>query len=926
MHDAPNPPADGAPAVDLPTAYQAGDHEPGIYRRWEEAGCFAAGAGAQPGRPTYTVMIPPPNVTGMLHMGHALNNTLQDCLVRWKRMQGFDTLWQPGTDHAGIATQSVVAKHLDQQGGPSREELGREAFLAKVWEWKERYGGGIVDQLRTLGSSCDWSRERFTMDAGLSAAVNETFVRLYEAGLIYRGTRMVNWSPQLRTALANDEVEMREVDGRMWRLRYPLVDGEGHITVETTRPETFFGDTAVAVHPEDPRYQDLIGRRVRLPIVGREIPIIADPYANPEKGSGAVKITPAHDPNDYEVGLRHDLPLVRCIGFDGHMTAEAAHFAGSERFACRARLLEELEASGVLVGSTAITHTVGHCYRSHVPVEPMVTEQWFVRMRPLAERALAETKAGRVSFFPGRWTKVYGRWLEEVQDWCISRQIWWGHRIPAWTCQACGELIVARSAPTACLRCQSHDLVQDDDVLDTWFSSALWPFSTLGWPEQTPELARYYPTSTLVTDRGIIYFWVARMVMMGLFNLDQRPFDDVYIHGTVLDERGTKMSKSLGNGIDPLIMIRGGSQDYLGTCYQCPGYGADAVRSTLLDMTTEGQDLKLAPSRFEAGRNFANKIYNAGRFLLMNLSARPRSGPVAAEQLVATRLDFEERWLLDRLQSAIDACQQALTHYRFSDYMNAAYRFLRDDLCDWYLEWAKCRYRSDDAAAIDAADQVLIHCFDQVLRLLHPAMPFLTELLWQQLQPLIGGQAWAAGHFLMLTPWPEADDRLRHSTAAAQMALHQQIVSAIRQVRNEIGLGDGVQVQAVISIPAEAPEAAGLAEALPFVEDRARARVRLADPGQAPRPGITTVVGCCTVQVEIDDQPAEIISAYKTRLAKQLMARQQAAAGKRGRLANPGYCAKAPPDKVQETRDLLAQDEAEIAQLQAVLDQLGGAC
>ena len=695
-------------------------------------------------------------------MGHALNNTLQDTLIRWKRMQGYDTLWQPGTDHAGIATQSVVAKQLDKDGGPSKEELGRDKFLEKVWSWKEEYGGSIINQLRKLGSSCDWSRERFTMDDGLSQAVRENFVKLYKAGLLYRGKRMVNWSPALQTALANDEVETEDVAGHMWKLRYPLSDGSGHIDVETTRPETFFGDTGVAVNGDDERYKAMIGKTITLPIVGREIPIVADEHADPTKGTGAVKITPAHDPNDYEVGQRANLPMIQVMNFDGTMNEECAHFAGMDRFDCRKQLLAELKESGVLQGERAITHAVGHCYRSHVPIEPMVTEQWFVKMGPLAERALTETREGRVNFHPSRWAKVYSHWLENVQDWCISRQIWWGHRIPAWYDQDSGEVIVSADDPTKDPANAGRNLVQDSDVLDTWFSSALWPFSTLGWPDASdPAFETYFPTNTLVTDRGIIYMWVARMVMCSLFHLDVRPFDDVYIHGTVLDENGTKMSKSLGNGIDPLIMILGGTQNYLGNDYECAGYGADAVRYTLLDMTTEGQDLKLSPARFEGGRNFVNKVFNAGRFLLMNLSQRPLAQLPTSTELSALNLGFEERWLLDRLQDAIAKCQSSLDAFRFSDYVTAAYRFFRDDLCDWYLEWAKHQFKAGGEAA-DISAKVLAYAFDQILRLLHPGMPFVSEYLWQQLQGVVGGSAWN-GEYLMTSPWPETDAALQDS-------------------------------------------------------------------------------------------------------------------------------------------------------------------
>ncbi|MDA3960859.1 MAG: valine--tRNA ligase [Planctomycetota bacterium] len=914
--------------IELPKAYVATEHEGEVYQRWEQAGCFAAGAGHRDGKPSYTIMIPPPNVTGVLHMGHALNNTLQDTLIRWKRMQGCDVLWQPGTDHAGIATQSVVTKKLLEQG-IRKEDISREQFLEHVWTHKAESGGTIFRQLRKLGSSCDWSRERFTMDEGLSKAVRENFVRLYQAGLIYQGTRMVNWDPVLQTALSDDEVEMHEQDGFMWKLRYQLAEGDGHIDVETTRPETFFGDSAVAVNPEDPRYQKLIGQQVLLPITGRAIPIIGDEHADPSKGTGAVKITPFHDPNDYEVGLRHELALVQCIGFDGVMNEQAAHFAGMDRYECRDALLTEFENGGVLQGATPIKHAVGHGDRSHVAIEPMVTKQWFVSMKPLAERALAETAEGRVTFHPSRWTKVYSRWLEDVRDWCISRQIWWGHRIPAWHCADCDHITVSMDDATVCAGCGSSAISQDGDVLDTWFSSALWPFSTLGWPEQDPALARYYPTSTLITDRGIIYFWVARMVMMGLFNMDSRPFDDVYIHGTVLDETGAKMSKSLRNGIDPLVMIEGGSMEFCPggwrtpkddkriQSFDSPGYGADAVRYTLLDMTTEGQDLKLSPTRFEAGRNFANKVFNAGRFLLMNLAERPLAAPVSAADLAGAQLGFEERWILDRLQSAITECTTALERFRYSDYANGAYRFFRDDLCDWYLEWAKHQFKAGGAAA-DASALVLSYCFDQVLRLLHPGMPFLTEYLWQQLQTTVGGTPWAEGQYLMLASWPEVSPALQTAGAAEHMDTLQQVVAGIRLVRNELNIADKTRLSAVLERPAEAERVASFETALPFLCDRANCDLTI-DALPDNEPGVARPVGDLSVFLPFSGDMREQLAGYVTKLEKELAAKEKSTAGKRGRLSNDKYVNGAPADKVQETRDMLAAEEAEIAKIKQTL-------
>ncbi len=945
--------------LELPKSYDASVVEADVYQRWEMAGCFKAGAGKRAGKPTYAIAIPPPNVTGVLHMGHALNNTLQDTLVRWRRMQGFDTLWQPGTDHAGIATESVVAKQIqDNQAfvdelktaginaeqtpdtticktntGFDRDRFGRTAFLKAIWYWKNKSGGSIVHQLRKLGSSCDWSRERFTMDDGLSKAVRTMFVKMHDAGLIYRGTRMVNWCPVQRTALSDDEVDYIEKNGHLWKLKYQLTQpqpasgnpeiddatgGGQYIIVETTRPETFFGDTAVAVNPADPRYAHLIGKMVRLPLIGRDIPIVGDEHADPTKGSGAVKITPAHDPNDYEVGQRHKLPLIRCIGFDGTMTTEAAHFSSMDRFVCRKALLKEFEASGVLMGATEIRHAVGHSYRSNAPIEPMVTEQWFVKMAPLAERAVKETRESRLHFHPERWTKVYEQWLDNVRDWCVSRQIWWGHRIPAWHCDACHQPTVAIETPKACQHCGATTLVQDPDVLDTWFSSALWPYSTLGWPDWETAAKHYFPTSTLVTDRGIIFFWVARMVMTSLFVNDVRPFDDVYIHGTVLDERGVKMSKSLGNGIDPIVMITGGSQNYLGKDYQCPGYGADAVRYTLLDMTTEGQDLKLSPAKFETGRNFANKVWNAGRFVLMNLGERPLASAPTVASLAALPLGFPERWILDRLQRAIDECTAALEAWRFNDYANGGYRFFRDDLCDWYVEWAKRQFKAGGAEANIAA-QVLSYCFDRILHLLQPGMPFITEYLWQLHHTTIGGPSWD-GRFLMTDAWPEAQDTLRTNGAGTRMDELQAIVTAVRNVRNLVSLSDGVALDVTVDVP-DATKAIALGADIDFMSNRANASSFIVAAGAVKPPqSITTVVGALKVYIPLSGLVD--LAKLKDQLVKRAATLEKSIAGKQGKLSNADYVARAPVQQVAETRALLATEIIELANIKDTLTGL----
>lgn len=944
--------------LDLPKSFDAKTIESDVYNRWETNGCFKAGAGAVSGKPTYAIAIPPPNVTGVLHMGHALNNTLQDTLIRARRMQGFDTLWQPGTDHAGIATESVVAKRIQDEQifvdelkaagivpeqapdtvaaktttGLDRDRFGRAAFLKAVWFWKERSGGQIVQQLRTLGASCDWSRERFTMDDGLTRSVRTMFTKLFDAGLIYKGTRMVNWCPVQKTALSDDEVEHVEKNGHLWKIRYDLEDGSGHIVVETTRPETFFGDTAVAVNPNDERYKHLIGRHVRLPIIGRLIPIVGDEHADPTKGSGAVKITPAHDPNDYEVGKRHNLPLIRCIGLDGTMTSEAAHFAGQDRFVCRKALLKEFEAAGILLGSTDIMHSVGHSYRSGAPIEPMVTEQWFVKMDELAKKALTCTPLvngeqdpnAQVSFHPARWAKVYNHWLGNVRDWCISRQIWWGHRIPAWSCADCTKITVAIDTPSACSHCQSKKITQDSDVLDTWFSSALWPYSTLGWPD-APEWSepagarRYFPTNTLVTDRGIIFFWVARMVMTSLFTNNIKPFSDVFIHGTVLDERGDKMSKSKGNGIDPLVMIQGGTQRYLGKEYTCPGYGADAMRYTLLDMTTEGQDLKLSPSKFETGRNFANKVWNAGRFLLMNLSERPLPSLPTVQELAARTLGFPERWILDRLQSAITECDTSLEAFRYNDYANAAYHFFRDDLCDWYLEWAKRQFKAGGDAATDAA-AVLAYCVDAVLRLLHPGMPFITEYLWQQLQTCVGGSEWAKGNFLMLSSWPQANPLLRVADAHHRMTELQLLTSAVRNVRNLVSLSDNVRLAAMIVTP-DTHKANALNTDQDFLIDRANlSQLTIAAGISKPPASVTTVVGALVIHIPLGGHVD--LEKLKDQLSKRAAALEKSIAGKESRLGNADYVARAPVAQVAETKELLTKEQVELKNLRDTITGL----
>ncbi|MBM4044320.1 MAG: valine--tRNA ligase, partial [Planctomycetes bacterium] len=711
----------------LASKYNPHDVEDRLYRFWEEGRFFHSEP--DPSRKPYTIVIPPPNVTGALHMGHALNNALQDVLIRWRRMQGYNALWMPGTDHAGIATQNVVEKELAVEG-KNREQLGREKFLERVWQWKEQYGSTITQQLRKLGSSCDWARERFTMDEGLSAAVREAFVRLYERGLIYKGKYIINWCPRCRTALADDEVEHEEHEGHLWHIHYPFKDAKlGHVTVATTRPETMLGDVAVAVDPKDSRYAHLVGKTLILPFLGREMPLIADAYVDAHFGTGCLKVTPAHDPNDFQMGQRHGLTPVCVMNEDATMNRNAGgEFIGMDRFECREALVEELRQKKLLAKIEPYRHAVGHCYRCHTVIEPYLSDQWFVKMKPLAEKAMRATQKGHVAFYPERWSRIYLSWLEQVRDWCISRQIWWGHRIPAWYCQRCKHVAVARETPTACAKCKSANLKQDDDVLDTWFSSALWPFSTMGWPQDTPELAYYYPTSTLVTDRGIIYFWVARMVMMGLEMMGDVPYAHVYINSTVLDKDGRKMSKSHPETcLDPLELIE--------------TYGADAVRFTLMLLTAEGQDVRLIAERdesgrnvsqkFEMGRNFANKLWNAARFALMNLCSAP---VMASADLPAASTAFEDRWILSRLNSVTERCTAALEKYQFNEAADTLYHFVWHEFCDWYLECIKPRLRETAEASDRAmAQAVLTRVLDSILRLLHPFTPYVTAEIWQHL-------------------------------------------------------------------------------------------------------------------------------------------------------------------------------------------------
>ncbi|OMF22288.1 valine--tRNA ligase [Paenibacillus sp. FSL H8-0259] len=755
---------------DMPTTYDPGSAEKKWYTYWMENGFFEAGK--RPDAQPYSIVIPPPNVTGMLHIGHALDFTLQDVLIRTKRMQGYDTLWLPGTDHAGIATQTKVEQKLREQG-ISRHDLGREKFLEQVWAWKEQYAETIHGQWAKMGLSLDYSRERFTLDEGMSSGVRQVFIQLYRKGLIYRGKRIINWDPAARTALSDIEVEYKEVNGHLYHLRYPLKDGSGYITVATTRPETMLGDTAVAVHPEDDRYKDLIGKTLILPITLREIPVIADDYVDKEFGSGAVKITPAHDPNDFEMGVRHNLPQINVMDEGGIMNAEAGKYQGLDRSDCRKAIIADLKEQGVLVSIEDHVHQVGHSERSGAVVEPYLSTQWFVKMQPLAEAAIAAQKDGSgVNFVPDRFEKTYLNWIENVRDWCISRQLWWGHRIPAWYSESTGEIVVANDEEEARTISGLTDLKQDEDVLDTWFSSNLWPFATLGWPdENSSDYQRYYPNNVLVTGYDIIYFWVARMIFSALEFTGQKPFSDVLMHGLVRDAEGRKMSKSLGNGIDPLDVIE--------------QYGADAMRYMITTGSTAGQDLRFRMEKVEQARNFANKIWNASRFALMNLEG------VSFEDIDITgELSTADHWILHRLNETSRDITRLIDSYEFGETGRLLYNFIWDDLCDWYIEFAKLSLYGADAAAKAKTQSVLAYVLDRTLRLIHPFMPFITEEIWQHLPH--------QGDTITLAEWPKYDSALENPQAVAEMNLLMDVIRAVRNIRAEVNVPMSKKVELII--------------------------------------------------------------------------------------------------------------------------------
>lgn len=864
--------------TNLEKVYNPKGMEEKWYNYWLEGNHFYAD-NAKEG-PVFSIVIPPPNVTGQLHMGHALDNTLQDIITRWRRMQGYNTLWLPGTDHAGIATQIRVEEELRKEG-LTRHDLGREAFLKRVWDWKEKYGNTIINQLKRLGASCDWSRERFTLDEGCSRAVREVFVSLYEKGLIYRGHYLINWCVECNTALSDVEVEHIESPGKLYYIRYPFADGDGYITVATTRPETMLGDTAVAVNPEDDRYKDLVGKTLRLPLTDRTIPVIADSFVSPEFGTGLVKVTPAHDPNDYAMGERHNLPQIQVIGEDGVMTKEAGRYAGLTREECRKRVVEDLKAAGLLEKIEDHMHAVGHCYRCDSVVEPLISEQWFVKMKPLAEPAIEVVKNGQVRFIPERFTKLYLNWMENIRDWCISRQLLWGHRIPVWYCDNCGETIVSKVDPTHCPKCNSDRLTQDPDVLDTWFSSALWPFSTMGWPDATKDLERYYPTSLLVTGFDIIFFWVARMIVMGLEFTGKPPFSEVLIHGLVRDSQGRKMSKSLGNGVDPLEVIE--------------EYGADALRFTLVRGGSLGNDMRYYPEQVEASRNFANKVWNATRFALMNLD-----GFVPA----ATPTDFSlgDRWILSRYQRTVERVTNYLSEYDLAEASRAIYEFTWNELCDWYVEISKPYLSGKFGAEVKYTTQwVLWTVLDGTLRLLHPFMPFITEELWQALP--------GTGETIVRAAWPLAQERMLDPQAEGDMAVLMDVVRSIRNVRSEKQVPPSRRIKALVFADGRPREV--LEENRLYVESLAGLGELEIGPATGEKPEQAIFAVASGVEIYLPLEGLVDLEAERKRLEKELANSEQEIKRCEAKLSNEGFLAKAPPEVVEKER----------AKLQAYLEE-----
>ena len=883
----------------LAKTYNPKDFEDRIYIMWEESGSFKAMV--DPDKKPFTIVMPPPNITGQLHMGHALDQTLQDVLTRFKRMQGYSALWLPGSDHASIATEVKVVNRIREEEGIEKEDLGREEFLNRAWAWKKEFGGKITKQCRKLGDSCDWSRERFTMDEGCNKAVNHFFVKLYNKGLIYKGNRLINWCPDCGTSLSDAEVEHEDKNGMYWYFRYPAAEEGGQdMIVATSRPETMFGDIAIAVHPSDERYKDMVGKKVILPLVGREIEIIADEYPDPEKGTGAVKITPAHDPNDFEVGKRHDLEIMSCIDEEAKMTSICGKYEGMDRYECRKAWIKDLEEAGYLVKTEEKVIPVGECYRCHTVVEPMLSDQWFVKMEELAKPAIEAAKSGELKHVPERFEKTYLHWLEEIRDWCISRQLWWGHRIPAWYCDDCGETVVAETAPTVCPKCGCTHLHQDEDVLDTWFSSALWPFSTLGWPEETEELKYFYPTDVLVTGYDIIFFWVVRMVFSALETTGKTPFKYVYVHGLVRDSQGRKMSKSLGNGVDPLEII--------------DKYGADALRFMLTTGITPGNDMRFKEDRLESCRNFANKLWNASRFVIMNLVNEDGSFKEFAnlDDISAVALQDEDKWIISRVNDATKYITETMERFDLALAGDRAYDLIWNEFCDWYIEIVKGRLYGDDEEDKKVARAVLVKALKDMLRLLHPFMPYITEEIWAYMPKNEPAKDNPNG-YLIKEQWPVYDEAYTFVAEAEKLEMAMSIIRSIRNIRAEADAAPSKKLTATIVCGEGKADVVKAGER--YIKKLANiTEITFADSkADVPEDVMSAVVDGAEVFIPLDD-----IMDYAAEL-ERLQKEQKRLEGEvkrvKGMLSNPNFVNKAPEKKVNEEREKQVKYEEMLAKV-----------
>jgi len=928
---------------DIPTRYDPKRCEEKWYKFWEENNYFHA-TPSSPLQKPYSIVIPPPNITGILHMGHALNNTIQDILIRWKRMEGFSTLWMPGTDHAGIATQNVVERKLANEG-IKRQDIGRGKFLEEVWDWKEEYGSTIIMQLKKLGSSCDWARTRFTMDEGLSNAVSEVFIRLYRKGLIYRGDYIINWCPRCQTALSDEEAVHKELNGFLYYIKYPIKDDKGFITVATTRPETMLGDVAVAVHPDDSRYKDLAERQVLLPIMNRELKVIYDSAVDPKFGTGIVKVTPAHDRNDFEMALRHSLKALIVMNPDATMNRETGEYEGMDRFECREALLEDLKERKLIVKIEPHTHAVGHCYRCHTVVEPYLSRQWFVKMKPLAEPAIDVVKKGLIRFYPERWTKVYLDWMENIRDWCISRQIWWGHRIPVYYCRDCMKdkftvdslqwteresksqkgIIVSKTKPDKCPICGSTNVHQDEDVLDTWFSSWLWPFSTFDWPESTKELGYFYPTSVLVTAPEIIFFWVARMIMAGIEFAGDIPFRDVYIHGTVRDDTGMKMSKSLGNIIDPLEIIE--------------EFGTDALRFSIISLTAVGQDVFLSRDKFELGRNFANKIWNASRFVLTNLgdsnldieilppnargqNDRKKCHSESAAADSESNLSLPDKWILSRLNQMIESVTEALNGYRFNEAAAKVYEFFWHEFCDWYLELAKPVLVNSEQLTVNSEKQkemtqiILCKVLEDFLKMLHPFMPFITEEIWQKMVPILPGN----NPSIMVSSWPVADKKFIDKRIDEEMRLVIDIITSIRNLRSGVNIVPGKKVNIILNTGTDdaAEKVRGYS---PFIIHMAKLEgLKVGSGIKKPKGSVGGIVG--EIEVFLPLEGLIDIELEKNRLRLEIEKIESNLEKLVRKLHDRNFLERAPEAVVSDTKDKESELKSTLQKLQMNLDEM----